>query len=406
MLDFDKIFSRNDSDNIMLVSENAPFGNRFLSPEMKALINNYTQSAKAKSAGTTPPKNTAKKKDSFLEGFNDPYGEKNAFPRQSLAQKIMAQFTNPVQQTPQSPMIKTETPKYALPNIGNSNNNYSEKKVEAPKTELRASPAANTSEDDAFREGFNYYNDKELMFPNTELHAKPKNYGVMFPNTQLHASPSENKSEDDAFLDGFNDPYGEKNMWEEQEENVNTFQRDMTGIAPMGRQGKMWCWIAAASMVDEYYHPENHASQEEIAAQLGKGRRDGGYIEEDSELGKGSRSCTTSGFSDRIPAKELTYKKIQEELHGKHPIVLLTDTGDDFEDEHYVVIVGCYTDGEGERYVVVNETREKETMTGINGLQRHIPYEQIKGVFSTGRGADQKIKAFYTTRPEKDSYHK
>ena len=226
MLDFDKIFSRNDSDNIMIVSENAPFGNRFLSPEMKALINNYTQSAKAKSAGTTPPKNTAKKKDSFLEGFNDPYGEKNAFPRQSLAQRMMAQFTNPAQQTPQSPMIKTETPKYALPNIGNSNNNYSEKKVEAPKTELRASPAANTSEDDAFREGFNYYNDKELMFPNTELHAKPENYGMMFPNTQLHASPSENKPEDDAFLDGFNDPYGEK-----EKEEKSKWQKVLDGIS-------------------------------------------------------------------------------------------------------------------------------------------------------------------------------
>ena len=245
----------------MIAQDNNPFGSRILSPKMKALLNNYTQAEKAKSAVTKQPSYTAEKKDSFLEGFNDPYGEKNAFPRQSLAQRMMAQFANPAQQTPQSPMIKTETPKYALPNIGNSNNNYSEKKVEAPKTELRASPAANTSEDDAFREGFNYYNDKELMFPNTELrakpknygmmfpntqlhagssikaserdafleglgfstdkelmfpntelHAKPKNYGMMFPNTQLHASPSKNKSEDDAFKEGFNDPYGEKKV--------------------------------------------------------------------------------------------------------------------------------------------------------------------------------------------------
>lgn len=217
---------KQEKGNIMLVSENAALGSQLLSQSIKDFLNNYTQSAKAKSAGTTPLKNTAKKKDSFLDGFNDPYGEKNAFPRQSLAQRMMAQFTNPVQQTPQSPMIKTETPKYALPNIGNSNNNYSEKKVEAPKTELRASPAANTSEDDAFREGFNYYNDKELMFPNTELHAKPKNYGVMFPNTELHASPSENKSEDDAFLDGFNDPYGEK-----EKEEKSKWQKVLDGIS-------------------------------------------------------------------------------------------------------------------------------------------------------------------------------
>ncbi len=56
--------------------------------------------------------------------------------------------------------------------------------------------------------------------------------------------------------------------------------------------------------------------------------------------------------------------------------------------------------------VVVNETREDKTKKEKPGLQRHIPYEQIKGVFSTGRGGDQRIKAFYTTRPEKDSYHK
>ncbi len=381
---------KKETDNIMIAQDNNPFGSRFLSPKMKALLNNYTQAEKAKSAVTKPTSYTAEKKDSFLEGFNDPYGEKNAFPRQSLAQRMMAQFTNPAQQTPQSPMIKTEEPKYTFPFAENSKKNESTQKVE----------------DDAFLEGFNYYNDKELMFPNTELHAKPKNYGVMFPNTELHASPTKNKSEDDAFKEGFNDPYGEKNMWEEQEENVNTFQRDMTGIAPMGRQADMWCWVAAASMIDEYYHPENPATQKEITDQLGKNPGDGGYIEEDSKLGKGSRSCTTSGFSDPIPAKELTYEKIQKELHGKHPVVLLTKTGNSFKDEHYVVIVGCYTDKDGKRYVVVNETREDKTKEARPGLQRHIPYEQIKGVFSTGRGADQKIKAFYTTRPEKDSYHK
>jgi len=91
---------------------------------------------------------------------------------------------------------------------------------------------------------------------------------------------------------------------------------------------------------------------------------------------------------------------------GKHPIVLLTATGDKYNAEHYVVIVGCYTDGKGERYVIVNETREKETEKGKKGLQRHIPYEELKGIFSTGRGEKQKIKAFYTTRPQKDSYYK
>ena len=129
----------------------------------------------------------------------------------------------------------------------------------------------------------------------------------------------------------------------------------------MGREGGMWCWIAAASMVDKYYHPENFASQGEISTQLGKEERDGGYIEETPELGKGSRSCTTSGFSDRISPSELTYEKIQEEMQGKHPIVLLTETGDRYESEHYVVIVGCYTNGKGERYVIVNETREDKT---------------------------------------------
>ncbi len=168
----------------------------------------------------------------------------------------------------------------------------------------------------------------------------------------------------------------------------------------------MWCWIAAASMVDDYYHPGSSVSQEEIATQLGKGRTDGGYIEETSGLGKGSRSCTTSGFSDRISPSELTYEKIQEEMQGKHPIVLLTETGNNYSSEHYVVIVGCYTNSKGEKYVVVNETREEKTKTGINGVQRHIPYEQLKRSFSTGRGANQRIKAFYTTRPEKDSYHK
>ena len=215
------------------------------------------------------------------------------------------------------------------------------------------------------------------------------------------------KEERDTILKSLNYPNGEWKRWEEEiTSNPNDFQPNVLGIAPMGREGSMWCWIAAASMVDEYYHPENSASQEEISAQLGKGRRDGGYIEETYELGKGSRSCTTSGFSDRISANELTYEKIQEEMQGKHPIVLLTDTGDDFEDEHYVVIVGCYTNSKGERYVIVNETREDTTKKEKPGLQTHIPYEQIKGVFSTGRGANQRIAAFYTTRPEKDSYHK
>ena len=223
------------------------------------------------------------------------------------------------------------------------------------------------------------------------------------PNTQLHTKLQNNV----AFLKGFNYLNGEMERWEEEKAaNPNGFQPNVLGIAPMGREGRMWCWIAAASMVDQYYHPENSASQQEIANQLGKGRRDGGYIEETSELGKGSRSCTTSGFSDRISAKELTYEKIQEEMQGKHPIVLLTKTGNRYESEHYVVIVGCYTNGKGERYVIVNETREDTTKKEKPGLQRHIPYEQLKGVFSTGRGANQKIKAFYTTRPEKDEYHK
>ena len=222
------------------------------------------------------------------------------------------------------------------------------------------------------------------------------------PNTQIYAKSQNN----DAFLEGFNYPNEEMQKREEEKTSKPTVsQPTVLGIAPMGRKGSMWCWIAAASMVDGYYHPENSASQEEIAKQLGKKREDGGYIEENSKLGKGSRSCTTSGFSDRISASELTYEKIQEEMQGKHPIVLLTETGDRYESEHYIVIVGCYTSN-GEKYVVVNETREKETRTGINGVQRHIPYEQLKGVFSTGRGANQKIKAFYTTRPEKDSYHK
>ena len=159
-------------------------------------------------------------------------------------------------------------------------------------------------------------------------------------------------------------------------------------------------------MIDEYYHPDNFASQEEIATQLGKGPLDGGYIEDTDELGKGSGSCTTSGFSDRMPPKELTYEKIQEEMQGKHPIVLLTETGHKYEDQHYVVIVGCYTNENGERYVVVNETRSEETDSERNGVQKHIPYEQLMGIFSTGRGDNQRIESFYTTRPTKDSTHK
>lgn len=192
---------KKETDNIMIAQDNNPFGSRFLSPKMKALLNNYTQAEKAKSAVTKPTSYTAEKKDSFLEGFNDPYGEKKDLPHQSLAQRMMSQIANPVRQTPQSPMIKTEEPKYTFPFAENSKKNESTQKVE----------------DDAFLEGFNYYNDKELMFPNTELRAKPKNYGIMFPNTELHASPSKNKSEDDAFKEGFNDPYGEKK--EEKEKN-------------------------------------------------------------------------------------------------------------------------------------------------------------------------------------------
>ena len=329
---------------------------------------------------------TEKDYDTFFEGFNDPWGEKREQERQQKEQERKEKFANiRANADKRNWPSRNETDAFLDGVNGTSNTN--EQKVKFQNTQLHAKPQ-----------------DYSLRFSNTEFRAAPTDMNLRFPNTQIQA-----KSQDAVFHEDFNDSYEEKERWEEQEEkisNPNTSRPNILGIAPMGREGSMWCWIAAASMVDEHYHPESFASQQEIANRLGKGTNDGGYIEEDPNLGKGSRSCTTSGFSDRISASELTYEKIQEEMQGKHPIVLLTQTGDRYESEHYVVIVGCYTDEKGEKYVVVNETREKETKTGKNGVQRHIPYEQLKGAFSTGRGKDQRIKAFYTTRPEKDSYHK
>ncbi len=139
------------------------------------------------------------KKDDFLDGFNDPFGEKSEQERQKNEQERKEKFAN----------IRANADKRTWSSQNDSflegfNGTSNEQRVKFPNTQLHATPS-NTN----------------LMFPNTQLQAKPQDYGLifpntklqanppMFPNTQIHAKPQNN----DAFLEGFNYPNGEKERW-------------------------------------------------------------------------------------------------------------------------------------------------------------------------------------------------
>ena len=139
---------------------------------------------------TSKPQN--QEKDDFLEGFNDPYGEKREQERQQKEQERKERLANIRANAGKRNWYSQSTADTFLDRF-NGILSKREQRVKFPNTQLYAAPS-NT----------------RLMFQNTRPQAKPQNADLRFPNTQLHTSPK-----NDAFLEGFNNPNGEKETTDE-----------------------------------------------------------------------------------------------------------------------------------------------------------------------------------------------
>lgn len=159
---------------------------------MKVIAEQYQakQNKAAQATQQTETKAPAQKEDPFLEGFDDPYGEKRE----------------------QEKLRKEQERKERLAKIREN-------------ADKRTWSSQNTT--DLFLDGFNgTSNEQRVKFPNTQLQSKP----LMFPNTQLQASQNKKAdiqfSKTDPFVEGFNDPHGEK-----EKEEKSKWQKVLDGIS-------------------------------------------------------------------------------------------------------------------------------------------------------------------------------